>query len=104
MYELFNIFRRCNKYIDVTTPWILAKDPEKQARLKTVLYNLIESIRIGAVLLQAFLPETAESIFKQINTDKTTIDTIKTFGKYDSKKVGTPVVLFKRIENDNTNR
>lgn len=102
--ELFNIFRRCNKYIDETTPWILAKDPEKQARLKTVLYNLIESIRIGAVLLQAFLPETAESIFKQINTDKTTIDTIKTFGKYDSKKVGTPVVLFQRIENDNTNR
>ena len=74
--ELFNIFRRCNKYIDETTPWILAKEPEKQARLKTVLYNLIESIRIGAVLLQAFLPETAESIFKQINTDKTTIDTI----------------------------
>ena len=102
--ELFNIFRRCNKYIDETTPWILAEDPEKQARLKTVLYNLIESIRIGAVLLQAFLPETAESIFKQINTDKTTIDTIKTFGKYDSKKVGTPVVLFQRIENDNTNR
>lgn len=102
--ELFNIFRRCNKYIDETTPWILAKDPEKQARLKTVLYNLIESIRIGAVLLQAFLPETAESIFKQINTDKTTIDTIKTFGKYDSKKVGTPVVLFQRIENDKTNR
>lgn len=102
--ELFNIFRRCNKYIDETTPWILAKDPEKQARLKTVLYNLIESIRIGAVLLQAFLPETAESIFKQINTDKTTIDTIKVFGKYDSKKVGTPVVLFQRIENDKTNR
>lgn len=102
--ELFNIFRRCNKYIDETTPWILAKDPEKQARLKTVLYNLIESIRIGAVLLQAFLPETAASIFKQINTDKTTIDTIKTFGKYDSKKVGTPVVLFQRIENDKTNR
>lgn len=102
--ELFNIFRRCNKYIDETTPWILAKDPEKQARLKTVLYNLIESIRIGTVLLQAFLPETAESIFKQINTDKTTIDTIKTFGKYDSKKVGTPVVLFQRIENDKTNR
>lgn len=102
--ELFNIFRRCNKYIDETTPWILAKEPEKQARLKTVLYNLIESIRIGAVLLQAFLPETAESIFKQINTDKTTIDTIKTFGKYDSKKVGTAVVLFQRIENDKTNR
>ena len=102
--ELFNIFRRCNKYIDETTPWILAKEPEKQARLKTVLYNLIESIRIGAVLLQAFLPETAASIFKQINTDKTTIDTIKTFGKYDSKKVGTPVVLFQRIENDKTNR
>ena len=102
--ELFNIFRRCNKYIDETTPWILAKDPEKQARLKTVLYNLIESIRIGAVLLQAFLPETAASIFKQINTDKTTIDSIKTFGKYDSKKVGTPVVLFQRIENDKTNR
>ena len=102
--ELFNIFRRCNKYIDETTPWILAKGPEKQARLKTVLYNLIESIRIGAVLLQAFLPETAISIFKQINTDKTTIDTIKTFGKYDSKKVGTPVVLFQRIENDKTNR
>lgn len=102
--ELFNIFRRCNKYIDETTPWILAKDPEKQARLKTVLYNLIESIRIGAVLLQAFLPETAASIFKQINTDKTTFDSIKTFGKYDSKKVGTPVVLFQRIENDKTNR
>ena len=66
--EVFEIFRRCNKYIDETTPWILGKDENKKDRLKTVLYNLLESIRIGAVLLSPFLPETSEEIFKQFST------------------------------------
>ena len=97
--EVFEIFKRCNKYIDETTPWILAKDESKLDRLSTVMYNLIESIRIGAVLLQAYLPDTASSIFNQINTDITSYDTIGEFGKYVSgTKVGEAKVLFQRIE------
>ena len=97
--EVFEIFKRCNKYIDETTPWILAKDESKLDRLSTVMYNLIESIRIGAVLLQAYLPDTASSIFSQINTDITSYDTIGEFGKYVSgTKVGEAKVLFQRIE------
>lgn len=97
--EVFEIFKRCNKYIDETTPWILAKDESKLDRLSTVMYNLVESIRIGAVLLQAYLPDTASSIFNQINTDITSYDTIKEFGKYVSgTKVGEAKVLFQRIE------
>ena len=95
---IFELFRRCNKYIDETMPWVLAKEEDKQDRLSTVLYNLIESIRIGTVLLQAFLPDTANNIFRQINTDYTTYDTLDKFGYYNSEKVGEAKVLFQRIE------
>ena len=96
---IFDIFRRCNKYIDETMPWVLAKDESKQDRLSTVLYNLIESIRYGAVLLQAFMPDTAESIFNQINTDKRNFNTLDNFGYYESgSHVGEAKVLFQRIE------
>ena len=95
---IFDIFRRCNKYIDETTPWVLAKDKSKTDRLKTILYNLIESIRYGVVLLQAFMPDTAESIFKQINTDQNSYDTLDRFGYYKSGSiVGEAEVLFNRI-------
>ncbi len=98
--EIFNAYRRCNKYIDETTPWLLAKEETKKDRLATVLYNLIESIRIETVLLQAFLPQTAEKIFSQINTTKTSFDTISAFGQYDSERVNEAEVLFQRIENE----
>ena len=97
--SIFDLFRSLNKYIDETTPWILAKDDSKKDRLATVLYNLIEGIRIGTVLLRPFIPETTEKIFKQINTDNTSYDSVKEFGGYKSgTKVGTPEVLFQRIE------
>ena len=95
---IFELYKRCNKYIDETTPWALAKDEESHDRLKTVLYNLIESIRIATVLLQAYLPDTAKSIFEQINTTYTSYDTLDKFGYYDSDSVGVPKVLFQRIE------
>ena len=96
---IFDIYRRCNKYIDETMPWVLAKDEDKKDRLSTVLYNLIESIRYGTVLLQAFMPETANNIFNQINTDKTGYDTLDKFGYYRSgNSVNEASVLFKRIE------
>ncbi len=96
---IFEIFRRCNKYIDETMPWVLAKDESKRERLTTVLYNLVESIRVGTVLLQAFMPDTAKNIFDQLNTDKITYDTILEFGQYESgTKVGESKVLFQRIE------
>ena len=96
---IFDLFRSLNKYIDETTPWILAKDDSKKDRLATVLYNLIEGIRIGTVLLRPFIPETTEKIFKQINTDNTSYDSVKEFGGYKSRtKVGIPEVLFQRIE------
>ena len=97
--SIFDLFRSLNKYIDETTPWILAKDDSKRDRLATVLYNLIEGIRIGTILLRPFIPETTEKIFKQINTDNTSYDSVKEFGGYKSStKVGTPEVLFQRIE------
>ena len=96
--SIFEVLRKCNKYIDDTTPWILAKE-EKYDRLETVLYNLIESIRICAVLLQAFIPETSEKIFKQLNTNKKELSTIKEFnGIEDNHKLGEIEMLFKRIE------
>ncbi len=96
---IFDIFRRCNKYIDETMPWVLAKDEEKKDRLSTVLYNLVESIRFGTVLLQPFMPDTAAKIFKQLNTDKITYDTLDKFGYYESGTyVGEAQVLFQRIE------
>ena len=97
--KIFDLFRKCNKYIDDVTPWILAKDESKKGRLECTLYNLLECIRIGSVLLQAFLPTTAEKIFKQINTKETSFDTIEKFGNYESPNtVNTPEVLFARIE------
>ena len=97
--SIFDLFRSLNKYIDETTPWILAKEDSKKDRLATVLYNLIEGIRIGTVLLRPFIPETTEKIFKQINTDNTSYDSVKEFGGYKSRtKVGIPEVLFQRIE------
>ena len=96
---IFEIFRRCNKYIDETMPWVLAKDETKKDRLATVLYHLVESIRIGAVLLQAFMPDTTEKIFRQLNTDLTGIDTIGEFGQFESgTKLGTAEPLFMRID------
>ena len=96
---IFDTLRKCNKYIDDTTPWILAKDESKKERLGTVLYNLLESIRICSVYLQAFLPDTAEKIFEQLNTDKKDLDTVYEFG---SLEVGTilnePIHLYDRIE------
>lgn len=97
--DIFDLFRACNKYIDETMPWVLAKDETKHDRLSTVLYNLVESIRIGAVLLQPFMPETSEKIFNQLNTEYRDYSTLDKFSYYDSNKVGDAEVLFKRIEN-----
>ena len=97
--EIFNLLRRSNKYIDETTPWILGKDESKKERLATVLYNLLESIRIAAALLKPFLPETAEKIFKQINSDKYDWESLGSFdGTIVGSKVGTPEILFARID------
>lgn len=97
--NIFELFRACNKYIDDTMPWVLAKDETKQDRLKTVLYNLVESIRIGTVLLQAFIPTTAEKIFNQLNTNIIDFNSLDKFGYYKSNtKLNSPEVLFKRIE------
>ncbi len=96
---VFDIFRRANKYIDETSPWALAKDESKKDRLNTVIYNLMETIRYGAVLLQAFIPATAEKIFKQINTEEKSFPTLDKFGYFKSgTKIGQKEVLFNRIE------
>ncbi len=99
--EIFNIFRRSNKYIDETAPWVLSKDPEKADRLSEVLYNLIESISIGANLLAPFLPKTAEHILRQIGTEPRTIDSLQTFGVYPetgNKVAEKPEILFARLD------
>ena len=97
--NIFELFRACNKYIDDIMPWVLAKDETKQDRLKTVLYNLVESIRFGTVLLQAFIPTTAEKIFNQLNTNIIDFNSLDKFGYYESNtKLNNPEVLFKRIE------
>lgn len=99
--EIFDVLRSSNKYIDETTPWILAKDPDKQERLKTVLYNLIESIRICAVYLQPFMPETSEKIFKLINTDLTSYESTNSFGQFKEGTVlNKPEILFTRIDKE----
>lgn len=97
---IFDIFRRCNKYIDETTPWLLAKDETKQERLKTVLYNLLEAIRSGATLLQAFLPDTADKIFKQLNTENRFIESINFKGLDYGIKLNNPEPLFARIDKE----
>ena len=97
--EIFDVLRRCNKYIDDTMPWALAKEEDKQGRLGTVLYNLLESIRICAVLLSPFLPETSEKILLQLNTKENTFVSTKKFGKLKpGTELAEPVHLFDRIE------
>ena len=98
--EVFALFRRCNKYIDETTPWVLAKDEAQQDRLAEVLYNLTEAITIGASLLHSFLPSTAERIVAQLNTKLRSLDELDKFGLYESgKKVTeTPEILFARLD------
>ncbi len=98
--DVFTLLGRCNKYIDETMPWALAKDPDKISRLATVLYNLLESIRISAVLLEPFLPVTSEKILNQLNTTKRDIDSIQTFGGLENgtKVTDKPEILFKRLD------
>ena len=98
--EIFNIFRRCNKYIDETMPWALAKEEEQKDRLATVLYNLVESITIGASLLESFMPETSAKILGQLNTSKRSLDEMDVFGKYPSGNQVTekPEILFARLD------
>jgi len=98
--EIFGIFKRCNKYIDETEPWVLAKDEAKSDRLSTVLYNLVESITIGASLLQPYMPETAEKIVKQLNTSVRDFSDLKKFGLYESgnKVTAEPEILFARLD------
>lgn len=98
--EIFNLYKRCNKYIDETAPWALAKDETKTARLETVLYNLVESISIATSLLAPFLPETAEKIFAQLNTSAREFDNIGEFGLYPSgnKVTEKPEILFARLD------
>ncbi len=98
--EIFALFKRCNKYIDETMPWALAKDPENADRLNTVLYNLVESIVIGASLLEPYMPETSEKILKQLNADKRRVTELSNFGLYPSgnKVTDQPEILFARID------
>ena len=98
--EIFGIFKRCNKYIDETEPWALAKDEAKADRLSTVLYNLVEGIVIGASLLEPFMPETAEKIVAQLNTSLRDFDQLEKFGLYESgtKVTDAPQILFARLD------
>lgn len=98
---VFAMLRRANKYIDETTPWVLAKDPEKKNDLATVIYNLLETIRTAAVLLTPFMPETCAKIFNQINTESGDLGTLKTFGYLrPGTKVNDAEILFTRIDAD----
>ena len=98
--EIFALFKRCNKYIDETMPWALAKDPENADRLNTVLYNLVESIVVGASLLEPYMPETSEKILKQLNAEKRGGTELSNFGLYPSgnKVTDQPEILFARID------
>ena len=100
MTEVFSLFKRLNKYIDETMPWALAKEEDKQDRLATVLYNLVEGITIGAALLEAFMPETTERILAQLNAEKRSFESLDTFGLYPSgnKVVEKPEILFARLD------
>ena len=100
MTEIFNLFKRCNKYIDETMPWALAKDEDKKDRLATVLYNLVEGICIGAELLESYMPETAKRIRTQLNAKKRNYDDLATFGLYPSgnKVTDKPEILFARLD------
>ena len=98
--EIFNLFKRCNKYIDETTPWILAKDEATMPRLSEVLYNLVNSINIGATLLKSFMPETSEKILNQINAKEIPFDELDQFGSYVSgtRVTDQPEILFARLD------
>lgn len=98
--EIFTLFKRCNKYIDETEPWVLAKDEAKKDRLSTVLYNLVESIVIGASLLEPFMPETAHKIAVQLNTSLRGFEELTAFGKYPCENTVTdqPEILFARLD------
>ena len=98
--EIFNLFKRCNKYIDETMPWALAKDEAKKDRLATVLYNLVESISIGACLLESFMPETTEKILAQLHAAQRSYEELGTFGMYPSgnKVTEKPEILFQRLD------
>ena len=98
--DIFNLLARCNKYIDETMPWALAKDPDSISRLATVLYNLLESIRISAVLLEPFLPVTSEKILNQLNTQKRDIESVQTYGQLENgiRVIEKPEILFQRLD------
>ena len=98
--EIWTLFKRCNKYIDETTPWILAKEEDKKERLQTVLYNLAESIAIGASLLHSFMPETSEKILEYFGTNKRSLEDMNKFGLLMSGTTVAkdPEILFKRLE------
>ena len=98
--EVFTVFKRCNKYIDETMPWALAKDESKQDRLATVLYNLVEGICIGTTLLGSFMPDTTKRILGQLNASERTLEDLKTFGLYPSgnKVTDKPEILFARMD------
>ena len=100
--EIFTLFKRCNKYIDETTPWILAKDEATHGRLNTVLYNLVESICIGANLLEPFMPDTSKKILAQLNTSTRDLEDLDKFGLYPSgiSVVSKPEILFARLDMD----
>ncbi len=98
--EIFTLFKRCNKYIDETMPWALAKEEDKKPRLSTVLYHLVESITVGASILASFMPETADKILAQLNTAKRELDDMEAYGKYQSgtKVTDKPEILFARLD------
>ena len=98
--EIFTLFKRCNKYIDETMPWALAKDEAKKDRLATVLYNLVEGISIGAALLESFMPETSEKILAQLRAEKRSLEDMETWGHYVSgtKVTEKPQILFARLD------
>ena len=100
MTEIFGLFKRCNKYIDETMPWALAKDEAKKDRLEEVLYNLVESITIGACLLESFMPETTGKILAQLNAEKRSYEELDQFGLYVSGNQVTdqPQILFQRLD------
>lgn len=100
MTEIFTLFKRCNKYIDETEPWVLAKDEAKKDRLATVLYNLVESITIGASLLEPYMPSTAQKIVEQLGTSLRDFEQLKEFGQYPSgnKVTEKPEILFARLD------
>ena len=94
--EIMNVLRASNKYIDDTTPWILAKDDTKKERLETVIYNLLEAIRVCALLLEPFITNTSKEILKQINNDVTEFKYVED----NEYNLGQPEVLFQRIDKD----